>query len=315
VIRHGGAIGFFIAFFILVAILKPGAFLTWDNFALVGGQNAHVAFVAVGLTFALIAGQFDLSVGALMGLAAMLIAGFTSKEGIPLFPAAALVVAIGAVAGLLNGLLVTRLNVNAFIATLGTGSAFTGIVYLYNGPNAIFEGISKTLTDAGARDVASVPLVVIAAIGLLIIAWMVSRQTVAGRFFEAVGANPDAARLAGVPVKRYVVLAFVLTGMIVSVGGIVFTARFGSADPASGPSVLLPAFSACFLGTALLPSDGRFTIVGTLIAAFLIAWSENALEVLGLNVGIKLVFDGAVLVAAVAINQLIPTKRVGRASA
>jgi len=317
-LRRGGALLFFIGFFIVVGIKEGSAFLSWDNFVLVASQNSHVAFVACGLTFALIAGQFDLSVGALMGLCALLVAGFTSKQGMPLSVAIALVLCVGIAAGVLNGLLVTGLGVNAFIATLGTGSAFTGVAFLYNGPNAIFEGISPGLISAGSDELLGVNLTVYFVLALFIVAWALSRQTLPGRFFDAIGANPEASRLAGVRVERFTVLAFVVTGVIVALAGIVFTARFGSADPASGPQVLLPAFAAAFLGTALLSDDGRFTILGTILATFLIAWSRNALEVLGLNIGVKFIFDGAVLVAAVALSgmwQRRPVKgRRGRSS-
>jgi ribose transport system permease protein len=308
-LRQSGAILFFVAFFLIVGILKGSAFLSWSNFVLVASQNAYVAFVACGLTFALISGQFDLSCGALMGLTAMLAAGFGSKSGIPLVPVIALVLVVGALAGLINGLLVTRFKINAFIATLGTGSVFTGFAYLYNGPNAIFQGISPTLISVGTHHALGIGLPALTVPVLLVVAWAVSRQTILGRFFEAIGANPVSARLAGVPVRTYTLWAFIVTGIVVALGGILFVGTFGSIDPTSGPAVLLPAFSACFLGTTLVGGSGRFNIVGTIIAALLIAWAENALQVLGLSLGWNQIFDGGVLIAAVAVNQFFGTRK------
>lgn len=301
---------FFFAFFVVVTILEGSAYASWENLTLVLSQNAHVAFVATAVTITLIAGQFDLSAGPLVGLSAILTAGLNANEGLPLIGTLLVVVAFGALVGLVNGLLVTRANVDAFIATLAVGGAVGGITILYSGGLVIYSGISQVLLNAGTYKFAGISLPIWYAVILLVVGWAVARQTILGRHWYASGANPDAARLAGVPVGRMIIFAFIATGILSALAGIVLTARMGSADPTVGPDLLLPAFAAAFLGSSIL-SDGRFTIVGTILATFLIACAAAGLDALGLSAGVKPIFNGAVLVGAVALTALLRRRAGG----
>lgn len=303
-------IAFFVAFFVVVGILEGSAYLSWSNVSLVLAQNTHVAFVAAAVTVTLIAGQFDLSAGPLVGLSAILTAGLTANQGLPLPVTLAAVVVVGAVVGLVNGLLVTRANVHAFIATLAVGGAVGGVTILYSSGLVIYTGIPQALLDAGSYQIAGIPLPIWYAVGLLVIGWALTRHTILGRHWYASGANPDAAQLAGIQVKRTIVYAFVATGILAALAGIVLTARMGSADPTVGPDLLLPAFAAAFLGSSIL-SDGRFSLVGTVLATFLIAFAASGLDALGLSPGVKPIFNGAVLVGAVALTAYL-RRRAGR---
>lgn len=307
-IERYGVLAFFLTFFVVVGVMKGSAYISSENILLVLGQNSHLAFAAAAVTITLIAGQFDLSVGSMVGLAAILMAGLPSREEIPVVPAILLVVAAGGLAGLFNGVLVTCAKVNAFIATLGTGGAMGGIALLYSKSQTLFEGIPAGLVDAGSAEVAGVPLALLLAIALMGIAWALTRQTVTGRYWYAIGSRPEAARLAGVRVRKLTILAFVATGVIAAIGGIILTARFGSADPRVGPDLLLPAFAGAFLGSSIL-SDGRFMVVGSILATFLIAFATNGLEVLGLSAGVKPIFNGLVLVGAVAVTEELRRRR------
>ncbi|WP_214104358.1 ABC transporter permease [Acrocarpospora catenulata] len=301
-IQRFATLGFFLVFFLVVAAIKGSVFLSVDNVILTLGQNAHLAFVAAAATITLIAGQFDLSVGAVAGLAATLVAGFTSIQQLPVIPAILLTVVIGALAGLVNGLLVTKLNINAFIATLASASAIGGVALIYANNQIIYNGIPEALTTPGKFEILHVPLPVFYAGALLFLGWGLTRHTVLGRFWYAVGANPEAARLAGVNVGRMTMWALVTAGTVAAIGGVIMTARFGSADPTTGPGLLLPAYAAAFLGSSIL-SDGKFTVVGTIIATFLVAFAQNGIDVLGLSAGVKPIFNGFVLAAAVALSE------------
>ncbi|WP_169988470.1 ABC transporter permease [Microbispora sp. H10836] len=308
-----GTILFFVVFILIVAAIEGTSYASWGNLALVASQNAHVAFVASAVTITLIAGQFDLSAGPLVGMSAVLIAGFTANQGMPLGMALLLVVLIGALVGLVNGLLVTRAKVDAFIATLAVGGAATGVSLLYSGGLVIYTGIPQSLLNAGTYELAGVPLTIWYVAILLVVGWAVTRQTILGRNWYASGANPDAARLAGVKVTRMVVFAFIATGVLSALAGIVLTARMGSSDPTVGPDLLLPAFAAAFLGSSIL-SDGKFTILGTIIATLLIAFAAAGLDAIGLSAGVKPVFNGAVLVGAVALTALLRRRSGGAGS-
>ncbi|MEN8673198.1 ABC transporter permease [Nocardioides sp.] len=300
---------FFVAFFVIVTIIEGSGYASWDNLTLVMSQNAHVAFVATAVTITLIAGQFDLSAGPLLGLSAILTGGLTSIQGLPLSLTILIVLVVGAVVGLVNGLLVTRANLNAFIATLAVGGAVGGVTTLYSNGVVIYSGIPEQLLNAGTYDFAGISLPIWYVGILLVVAYVVARHTILGRHWYASGANPDAARLAGVKVDRMIVLAFMATGLLASLAGVVILARMGSADPTLGPDLLLPAFAAAFLGSSIL-SDGKFTLVGTIVATFLIAFAAAGLDALGLSPGVKPIFNGAVLVGAVALTAWL-RKRSG----
>jgi ribose transport system permease protein len=143
---------------------------------------------------------------------------------------------------------------------------------------------------------------------LLVILAVVTRRMVFGRFLYAVGANAPAAELAGVPVRRVTVVAFVITGVVASLGGIIATGTFGSANPNTGPDLLLPAFAAAFLGASLMGSE-NFSVTGSIIATFLLAMALNGLDIMGLSIGAKPIFNGAVLVGAVALTQALRIRR------
>jgi ribose transport system permease protein len=305
--RYGTLI-FFLVFYAVVAAIKGGEYLSVNNILNVLGQNSHLAFAAAAVTVTLIAGQFDLSVGSLVGMSAVFTAGLPAMQHLPAGLTVVLVLLIGAAAGLINAFLVTVTRVNAFIATLGTGTAFGGVALLYSKSQVLYDGVPRGLVNAANHKLLGIPLPIIYALVLLVALWTLARQTIVGRFWYAIGANAQAARLAGVNVRRYTVLAFVVTGVIAAAGGILLTARFGSADPTSGPDFLLPAFAAAFLGSSIL-SDGGFTLVGSVVATFLIAFALNGLDVLGLSAGIKPVFNGAVLVGAVALTEELRRRR------
>jgi ribose transport system permease protein len=147
---------------------------------------------------------------------------------------------------------------------------------------------------------------------MLVVTWLLTRQTVLGRNWYAIGANPEASRLAGLPVARLIVLAFVAGGLVAGLGGILLTAQLGSAQPQTGPGLLLPAFAAAFLGGSIL-SDGRFTVLGAFVATYLIAFAGSGLDALGLDAGYKPLFNAIVLIGAVALTAAL-RRRSGASS-
>ena len=298
-----GTILFFLAFFLFVSIKKGGVFLSFDNIFLAMAQNGQLAFIAVAATITLITGQFDLSLGAVAGFAAVLTAGLTSIQGLPIWLAIIVTVVVGALVGLVNGLLVTKLRINVFIATLGTSGVVAGFALIYSQGGIIYDGIPEALTDFGKSKIGSVPIIVILPLLMTAAMWFIAKQTVLGRYWYAVGSNVESSRLAGVKVDRMILLSLVFAGLLAAAGGVVFTTRFGSVDPTIGPGYLLPAYAAAFLGSSIL-SDGRFSVIGTVIAMFLVAYAQSGLLILGLNFA-EQIFNGVVLVAAVAVNETL----------
>jgi ribose transport system permease protein len=302
---------FFLLFFVVIGLMKGSAFVSWDNISLVIRQNSYAALLAAAVTLPLIAGQFDLSVGNVAGLSAILCGHLSAELGTPLWISILAALATGVLFGLINGLLVTRAQINAFIATLGTGGAAGGAALWVSNGSTIFSGIPESLTKVSHDKFLSVPLPVFFIIFVGAILWALTRRSVAGRYWYATGANPEAARYAGVKVNTMVVWAFVVTGFLAALAGVLYLSIFATADPKTGPDLLLPAFAAAFLGSSIL-SDGRFTIIGSILGTFLLAYAENGLQVAGVNFAAQPVFNAIVLIGAVGLTEHLRRRRQAR---
>ncbi|MEV8150987.1 ABC transporter permease [Arthrobacter sp. NPDC080073] len=298
------AVLFFVAFFIVVAVLEGQSFASWTNISLVLGQNAYIVFAALGVTITLIAGQFDLSIGPVLGFSALLVADLTANRGVSTPIAILVVIVVAAVIGLVNGVLVVGAQVSAFITTLATGGAVSGVALILSNSAVVYSGVSPELIQLGAGRVLGISVLFWIALVMVGTAWLLTRQTVQGREWFAMGANAEGARLAGVRVGRGTVLAFVVGAVIAGFGGVLLTGLLGSASPSTGPGLLLPAFAAAFLGSSIL-SDGRFTVVGTFVATFLVAIAGSGLDSLGIPAGAKPVFTAVVLIGAVWLTTAI----------
>jgi ribose transport system permease protein len=307
-IERLGTIIFFLLLFAYLTLESGSKFLSGNNILNVLAQEAPIILVGTGVTIALMSGQFDLSVGGILGLGAIFTVGLTANQSLPIPVMAVMVLAAGAACGLINAFIVIVLRVNSIVATLGTGTIYLGFTLWYSHGGVIFENVPQSLTSLGTDKLGPVPLPIIYALVVVALMWVVTTQMSIGRRWYGIGANAEAARLAGVNVRRVTVWAYVATGMLSAAGGMVLAARFGSADPTSGPSYLLPAFAAAFLGASTL-SDGRFHVVGTAIGAFLVAYGANGLQVLGLEPFATDIFNGVVLVLAVALTEYLRRRR------
>jgi ribose transport system permease protein len=307
-IERWGTIIFFLLLFAYLTLESGSKFLSGNNILQVLAQESPIILVGAGVTIALMAGQFDLSVGGILGLGAIFTVGLTAHQSLPIPVMAVMVLAAGAACGLINAFIVIILRVNSIVATLGTGTIYLGFTLWYSHGGVIFENVPPSLISLGTDKVGPVPLPIIYALAVVALMWVITTQMSIGRRWYGIGANAEAARLAGVNVRRVTVWAYIATGMLSAAGGMVLAARFGSADPTSGPSFLLPAFAAAFLGASTL-SDGRFHVVGTAIGAFLVAYGANGLQVMGLEPFATDIFNGVVLVLAVALTEYLRRRR------
>lgn len=284
-------------------------FPTEANIQNVLGNQAVVGVLALGVMFPLVAADFDFSVGPIAGLTQVLTAGFMARLGMPLLVAVLLGIAIAAVVGIVNGLTVTRIGVNSLIVTIGISSVLAGVVTWYTDSQSIIVGISTTLTDLGSGEWLGVPrtLVVLAVVALLV--YYVLEWTPFGRHLASIGANPEAARLVGLPVAWLVTAAFVISAGLAGLAGVLMVARNGSASPQVGTvSDSLQALAAAFLGaTAIKP--GRFNVPGTLLAIFFLAFTVTGLSLAGVASWINAVFNGAALFVAVVVSTVAARRR------
>jgi ribose transport system permease protein len=287
-------------------------FPTSLNIQNVLGNQGVIGLLALAIMIPLVCGEFDFSVGSIAGFTQVLCAGFMARQGWPLPLVIVLVIAIGALIGLNTGYTVAKVGVNSLIVTLGVASVLLGVVNWYTGGQSIINGISKSLIDVGSSNFFGIPgtIYILAVVAVLV--WYLLEHTPYGRYLHSIGSNREAARLVGLPVQRYVMLAFVLSGTLASIAGVLLVARNGVANPQVGTVfTTLQALSAAFLGaTAFKP--GRFTVPGTLVAIFFLAFTVTGLSLAGVDNWINDVFNGAALFVAVLISTIIGRHRAGQ---
>lgn len=296
--------GIFLAFALLVvalAVVSP-VFATPQNLFNVALQSSINALLAYGMTFVILTGGIDLSVGSLLALSGAIAAGLMVSAGVP-WPIAALMgLLAGTVLGIANGLAVTVFRIPAFIATLAMLSIARGLTQLYTGGRP-FTGLDPAFNAIGQGDIGPVPVPVVIMTIAVVIGWVVLRFTVFGRQVYAIGSNPDAARLSGIPVRRVLVAVYAISGFLAGLAGLVTTARLSSAQPTAGVGFELDAIAAVVVGGMSL-AGGEGSIVRTLIGALLIGVLNNGLNLLNVDPFVQPVIKGLVILVAVGLDRL-----------
>jgi ribose transport system permease protein len=295
-----------LAALVLYFSFATNSFMTRANIVSIGFEQAVTAIVAIGLVIPLAAGVFDLSIGGTMGLAAVTSAQL--MHAMNPVPATLITLAVACFIGLVNGLLVTFVRIDPFIATLGMGSVLSAVVFIVSN-NSNVLGVPTSFTRLASLQLwgVSLPVFYVVAVGL--IAWYVLEWTPVGRRLYATGGSREVARLAGVNTTRYIILAFVCCAGLAAVGGMLVTSTLGTGSPQVGPSYLLPAFAACFLGSTQF-RPGRFNIWGTVLAVYLLATGVQGLIIMGAAFWTPPLFNGLALIFAVGITSV--GKQVGR---
>jgi len=291
------------AFFIGFSILLPSTFFTFGNVRTIVSSQAVLMIIALGLTIPLTTGEFDLSIGSMLGCAAVLTAFFTGELHWPLPLVVVGVLLVGALAGATNGLFVVRIGINAFIGTLGVSTILTGVTLAVS-DGQILNTVAEPLVDFVQRQVLGLPVPVYLAFALVIALWYVYEHTPLGRALFFVGEGREAARLVGLRVDRLRFGAFVASGVISAGAGIITAGQLGAADPSVGPSFLLPAYAAAFLGASTI-KPGRFNAWGTVVALYLLVTGVTGLELLGSSSWVQEMFNGVALLIAVTFARFV----------
>ncbi|MFJ9627367.1 ABC transporter permease [Streptomyces sp. NPDC101175] len=305
-------VGVLVVLFVGFSLARPESFGTVDNFRAVLNNQVTVVFLAMAVTLPLVVGEFDLSVASTFGLSQMLTVGLVLQHGVPVVAAIAAALAMSAVVGLANGIAITRFGINSFIATLAAGSILTGVTLAYSKGESVYGAAPAALTDISRGELLGLKLpVVYAAVTVLALAVVMYRMPL-GRRMYAIGSNKRAAELSGVPAGSYIVLTFVSSSVLAGVGGVVLGASIGAATPDTGNSLLIPAFAGAFLGaTAITP--GRFNIMGTLVAVYVVGVAVAGLQQVGVALWVEPVFNGAMLFVAVGLSSWTARQRKRRA--
>ena len=286
------------------SILSPDAFPTFNNFINVLDQASLAMIISGGLTLALVVGEMDLSIGYAASLHGVLVTGLIVHTKLPIVIAMAIVIGLGALVGVANGLIVTKLRVNSVIATLGVGTILVGLAFAYSSGVPIVAGVPEAFLDlALGRWFFGIPNPIIFMALVVAALWVLVERTAIGQEIQAVGGNQAAARLAGISVDRIKILGFAISGMCAALTGALLASRLGSGTTSAADSYLLTAFAAVFLGSATL-RDGEFHVLGTFVGAMIIVFGFNGLNIFGAPTFSQYVFQGAILIIAVGLSSL-----------
>lgn len=314
--RGGGRIGHAIAEYgVLIALALmiagfalylPDTFPTWDNARSVISDQAVLGILALAVILPLTSGEFDLSVGANLGFVTVF-AAYVSSHGMSLVPLIVLSILVGACIGVVNASLVL-LGVNAFIATLGTGTILTGGNLLLTDGTTIYEGIDESFTTIAQTEILGLRLTVFYFLAIALLVYYLLEWTPVGRYLRATGLGREAARLTGVRTSMWLGSSFIAAGALAGLAGLLNTATVGSASPTVGPEFLLPAYAAAFLGATTI-RRGFFNVWGTIVGVFLLAVGTSGLALAGAPFWVQPVFNGAALIAAVTWAVLAARRR------
>jgi ribose transport system permease protein len=297
-----GLIFAYIAIVIVFWSMRPDVFSAWSTWTGILEACAIPAMIAMALTVTLIAGDFDLSIGAVLGMSMAIAVALMANHHVSWGLAAIVALAASAGVGLVNGVLVTRARVNSFIGTLAMSSVVGGLDAKVSNQQTITNGIPTSFAKLGTDKFWSLSLSLWIAIVLGIVLYFVVAHTETGRYLFAVGGSPEASRLAGVRVRSLRTLGFVVAALGAGLGGIVLASQTASYYPNAGGGYLLPAYAAAFLGTAA--GAGRFGIIATAAGVLFLETVQTGLTVLNVQPWLVMVVQGAVLAIAVMVSTV-----------
>jgi ribose transport system permease protein len=307
VIGENGFIVIFILWCVFLS-LATDAFLTPLNLFTVLRQTAIVSIVAIGEMLVMLIGGMDVSLAAILGFTGVFATGLMTRNGIP--PAMAILIAIGmgGLVGLANGILVTKVRINAVIATLGMMYVLNGIAYTYTRGQTLYGDQMSSIGFLSRSSFGPVPLPVILMFLFYIVFYIILNRSIFGARLYAVGNNDKASWLAGIRVDRLKIIVFILAGLLAGVGGVMQASRQGSATAGMGDEFLFPILTAVILGGISL-SGGKGKIQNTLIAAIFLVTLTNGMILLGITIYVQRIISGVILIIALSLDRLRTIRR------
>lgn len=295
------------AFVFIVSIFVSSRFCTVSNLLSVMRNAATNSICAFAMTFVMITGGIDLSVGSFMSLSGCLCTVLVAWKNFPLPAAILLSLCVGAVYGLINGLIITKLNMPPFIVTLAAMNILRGSSYLMtDGRPVIID--NKVFAEIGGGLWNNIPIPVFYVIVLFIVFWFLLNRTRFGRHVYAVGGNITAAKYSGIKTDKVITITYVLSGLMASFAGIILSSRLNSGQPIIGDGAEMDAIAACVVGGVAM-TGGTGTLFGTQVGAFIIAILSNILNLSGINSYAQLVAKGIVILVAVYLYSLRDAKK------
>ncbi|MBR0893949.1 ABC transporter permease [Bradyrhizobium tropiciagri] len=297
---------------LVFGVLRPSSFFSAININTILVSQSVTAMLALAEMVPLATKQFDLSIGYHLGMAQVLAVGLQVNQGLGWPEAAALILLLSVIVGLSNGLLVSVFRIDSFIATMGTGTLLFGVTNFYsNGEQISGLNLSVSFTNL-TQIVHGIPLPAVYVAIISLVLWIVTEYLPIGRNLYVIGANVRAAELTGINVRRHIIGAFIVSGLLSGFAGIVLGSILQTGTPSVGPEYLLPAFAATLLGATSIKL-GRVNVIGTLLSVLLLAFSFSGVQQLGAPFYIQYFFNGGILIVAVGLS-VYATRRRQRAA-
>ena len=286
-----------------ILALLSDVFLTITNVNNVTRQVSFVVITGCAVTLLMISGNFDLSIGSILGLTGMLSAYFMTI-GIPLWFSIILATLVGTSSGLLNGVLVVKLKIPSIIATLGTMYAARGVALVISGGHSIHLGLGPHFTLLGRGYIGPVPISLLITIFILFLFYFIETKTTLGKYSFAIGGNKRTALLSGIDVDAVVILLYVLVGTLAGFSGTLMASRLGVGQAMVGVGFEFDVIVATVLGGTSI-AGGEGSVFGMLIGAFIIGFIANGLNLLGIHSFYQSILKGTVLVGAVLLDRML----------
>ena len=300
-----------IALIILMAVITiiNSNFLTANNLLNLLLQVTSNALIAFGMTFVILTGGIDLSVGSILALSSALTAGLLGS-GMPVTLAILISLILGCILGMMNGLLISYGKLAPFIVTLATMTIFRGATLVYTNGNPITKGLSDTFLFQflGQGYIVGIPFPVIIMFIVFIVLYVLLHKTAFGKSVYAIGGNEKAAYISGGKLNKVKIIIYSISGLMASISGLIITSRLSSAQPTAGASYEMDAIAAVVLGGTSL-SGGKGRILGTLIGALIIGVLNNGLNIIGVSAFWQQVVKGVVILIAVLIDRFKVVKQ------
>jgi ribose/xylose/arabinose/galactoside ABC-type transport system permease subunit len=298
-IAEGNLLVIVIVLMVLLSFASKN-FFTTNNLRNLARQTSVNGIIALGMTFVIISGGIDLSVGAVVGVASIVVSKLlVANVGIPLALLLSIVVCISL--GIINGLIIHYGKVPPFIATLGMMQAARGIVMLLSNARMI-AGLPKGFTSFAQKVILGLPSLFFVWLLVIVVTYVLTTKTIFGRNIFAYGSNIEAARLSGINTARVTVSVYAMSGLLSGLAGVLMTSRLGNGIPTAGQGYEMDAIASAVVGGASL-SGGSGTILGTVLGALLISLIQNGGNLLGINAFILQIIVGILIVASVWIDQ------------
>ncbi|MBI1170150.1 ABC transporter permease [bacterium] len=293
---------------ILFSLLLPNTFPTVLNLRSILSDKSIIALLSLAAMIPMVAGRIDLTVGYGIVLWHILAISFQVNFGIPWPVAVLIVVALGAMTGVLNGILVEVAKIDAFIATLGTGTVLYAIALWHSGGRQVVGALDPNFYLLSGKWVLGLPITGFYVLAVSLVMWLVLEFTPIGRYLYAIGANQKAAELNGIPTRKFVVGAFVASGTLSAIAGVLLASKLRIGQASVGLEFLLPALVGAFLGSTTI-KPGRVNVWGTIIGVTILAVGISGIQQFGGSFWVEPLFNGSTLLIAIGIAGYAQRKK------